>query len=184
VIVLDLMLPDMSGIEVCRRLRSESSRRDVGVLILTARSDDYDRVLGFESGADDYVVKPFNVREVVLRVQALSRRVLEVRAARRGATGPRLQWKGISVDMGRQQAYLDGVEHSLRPLEFKLLFLFLQHPERTFSRKELLEEVWEIKADVQTRTVETHIRRLREGLGKYAEAVGTVPGFGYRLRTP
>jgi two-component system phosphate regulon response regulator PhoB len=183
VVVLDLMLPDQSGTEVCRQMRSDPTLADMAILMLTARGDEYDRVLGFEVGADDYVVKPFSVRELVMRVKGLATRAKERRFAR-GArdSGTSHTWKGLVVDLGRHRVHVDGSELLLRPLEFKLLSLFLEHPGRVFTRNELLEEVWGIKPDTTTRTVDTHIRRLRERLGAYSEAIETVHGFGYRLR--
>jgi len=183
VIVLDLMLPDVSGTEVCRQLRADPALADVGVLMLTARGDEYDRVLGFEVGADDYVVKPFSVRELVMRVRALARRTAERRAAR-AMTGEdrKLRWKGLEVDPVRHHVFLDGAELQLRPLEFKLIQLLLEHPGRVFTRAQLLEEVWGISGEASSRTVDTHVRRLRERLGPYGEVVETVHGFGYRLK--
>jgi len=124
------------------------------------------------------------VREVVMRVRALGRRARELRQARESPRAGRvLRWRGLTVDLGRQQVYVDGAEVPLRPLEYKLLAVLLEHPEKIFSRGELLEEVWGIQGDVQTRTVDTHVRRLRERLGPYESAVETVLGMGYRLRT-
>ncbi|MBX3190607.1 MAG: response regulator transcription factor [Labilithrix sp.] len=185
VVVLDLMLPDLSGMEVCRRLRADESVADAAVLMLTARGDEYDRVLGFEVGADDYVVKPFSVRELVMRVKGLARRANERRLAR-GARdeGKRLSWRGLEIDPARHRVLIDGAELGLRPLEYKLLAIFVEHPGRVFSRTELLQEVWGISPDTNTRTVDTHIRRLRERLGANADAIETVHGFGYRLRDP
>ncbi|MFO0676623.1 MAG: response regulator [Polyangiaceae bacterium] len=183
VIVLDLMLPDTPGTEVCRRIRAQRELVDSGIMMLTARGDEYDRVLGFEVGADDYVVKPFSVRELVLRVKGLAARSHERRIARGAAdTGQRLAWRGIEIDVVRHVVTLDKNELSLRPLEFKLLALFLEHPGQVFSRAELLADVWGITAEVSTRTVDTHVKRLRERLGPYGDAVETVHGFGYRLR--
>jgi two-component system phosphate regulon response regulator PhoB len=183
VVVLDLMLPDISGTEVCRRMRADPQLADVAILMLTARGDEYDRVLGFEVGADDYVVKPFSVRELSMRVKALSTRAKERRLARGAeAGGTEHKWKGLTIDTTRHRFFIDGVEQSLRPLEFKLIAIFLEHPGRLFSRTQLLEDVWGITADVSTRTVDTHVRRLRERLGPYGDAVETVHGFGYRLR--
>ena len=183
VVILDLMLPDQPGTEVCRRLRSEPSTADVPILMLTARGDEYDRVLGFEVGADDYVVKPFSVRELVLRVRALARRSKEQKEARTSVdTGQRLRWRGLEVDLARHRVYIDGAELALRPLEFKLIAVLLEHPERVFSRGQLLEEVWGTSGDIHTRTVDTHVRRLRERLGLYGDAVETVHSVGYRLR--
>ncbi len=185
VLILDLMLPDMSGTEVCRKLRADPATGDLPILMLTARGDEYDKVLGFEVGADDYVVKPFSVREVVMRVRALARRAQE-RTQARAATEPAksLAWRGLSVDTVRHRVTLDGQELSLRPLEFKLVATFLENPGIVYSRARLLEEVWGITAEMNTRTVDTHIRRLRERLGTHGEAIETVHGFGYRLAPP
>jgi two-component system phosphate regulon response regulator PhoB len=183
VIVLDVMLPDLDGTEVCRRIRAGSVNADVAILMLTARGDEDSRVLGLEVGADDYVVKPFSVREVVLRVRALSRRAGERLAARGSAdAGRRLTWGDLSIDPVRHHVYGSGAEIGLRPLEYKLISLLLEHPGRVFSRAELLHEVWGITADITTRTVDTHVRRLREKLGAQGDVIETVHGFGYRLR--
>jgi two-component system, OmpR family, phosphate regulon response regulator PhoB len=185
VVVLDLMLPDLSGMEVCRRLRADPELADAAILMLTARGDERDRVLGFEVGADDYVVRPFSVREVVMRVRGLATRAKERRLARDARDeGTRLRWRGLEIDPARHRVVADGVEITLRPLEYKLLAIFLEHPRRVFSRTELLQEVWGITPDPSTRTVDTHVRRLRERLGKNSDAIETVHGFGYRLRDP
>jgi two-component system phosphate regulon response regulator PhoB len=186
VVLLDLMLPDMSGTEVCRRMRADAALSDVGVLMLTARGDEYDKVLGFEVGADDYVVKPFSVRELVMRVKALARRVSERERAREPNDAPargakRLIWRGLEVDPDRHRVFADGQELTLRPLEFKLVATFLENPGIVLTRAKLLEEVWGITVEMNTRTVDTHIRRLRERLGEYGNAIETVHGFGYRL---
>ncbi|MEZ4314855.1 MAG: winged helix-turn-helix domain-containing protein [Polyangiaceae bacterium] len=185
VVLLDLMLPDLPGTEVCRRLRADDRLEDIGILMLTARGDEYDRVLGFEVGADDYVVKPYSIRELVLRVKALARRSTERHAARRSQdSGARLEWRTLAVDPVRHRVFIAGAELSLRPLEYKLLATLLEHPGVVFSRADLLEAVWGIKPDTHTRTVDTHVRRLRERLGPLGEAIETVQGFGYRLRDP
>ena len=185
VLVLDLMLPDVSGMEVCRRMRADSELADAAILMLTARGDEYDRVLGFEVGADDYVVKPFSVRELVMRVKGLAVRARERKLAR-GARdeGRRLSWKGLEIDPARHRVTMDGAELALRPLEYKLLAIFVEHPGKVYSRTDLLSEVWGISPETNTRTVDTHVRRLRERLGAYSEAIETVHGFGYRLRDP
>jgi two-component system phosphate regulon response regulator PhoB len=185
VLVLDLMLPDVSGMEVCRRMRADPELADAAILMLTARGDEYDRVLGFEVGADDYVVKPFSVRELVMRVKGLAVRARERKLAR-GArdVGRRLSWKGLEIDPARHRVTIDGAELTLRPLEYKLLAIFVEHPGKVYSRTDLLSEVWGISPETNTRTVDTHVRRLRERLGAYSEAIETVHGFGYRLRDP
>jgi two-component system, OmpR family, phosphate regulon response regulator PhoB len=183
VLVLDLMLPDVSGTEVCRRMRADPVLADAAILMLTARGDEYDRVLGFEVGADDYVVKPFSVRELVMRVKGLAVRARERKLARgAGDEGKRLSWKGLEIDPARHRVTIDGAELTLRPLEYKLLAIFVEHPGKVYSRTDLLSEVWGISPETNTRTVDTHVRRLRERLGAYSEAIETVHGFGYRLR--
>ena len=182
VIVLDLMLPDISGIEVCRRLRADPDVADSAILMLTARGDEHDRVLGFEVGADDYVVKPFSVRELVMRVRGLATRAHERHAARSSVQVSQvLTWRGLELDPVHHRVLRDGEELALRPLEFKLVALFLEHPGVVFSRGQLLTDVWGVSGDANTRTVDTHIRRLRERLGAYGVAIETVHGFGYRL---
>jgi two-component system phosphate regulon response regulator PhoB len=185
VIVLDLMLPDLSGTEVCRSLRADPLLADVGVIMLTGRGEEYDRILGFEAGTDDYLVKPFSVRELVMRVRALGRRT-SLRSAVRTttATARKLRWRGLELDPLRHRVFVEGAELQLRPLEFKLIHVLLDHPGRVFSRGQLLEEVWGISGEATSRTVDTHVRRLRERLGVHGEAVETVHGFGYRLKEP
>jgi two-component system phosphate regulon response regulator PhoB len=185
VVILDLMLPDMPGTEVCRRMRQDPRLQDLGVLMLTARSGEDDRVEGFEVGADDYVTKPYSPREVVLRVRALARRIGERRAAKSSAEPSRgLSWRGLSVDPVRHRVLGDGSEISLRPLEFKILVLVLENPGKVFTRAELLQSAWGIGGEANPRTVDVHIRRLREALGSFGEVIETVHGFGYRSREP
>ncbi|HLU67360.1 MAG TPA: response regulator transcription factor [Kofleriaceae bacterium] len=182
VIVLDLMLPDLSGHEVCRRLRGDPAMTDVGILMLTARGDEYDRVVGLEMGADDYVVKPFSVREVVLRTQNLVRRISERAAPPAGASARLLQLGEIEVDLRTYEVRLAGELVALRPLELRLLATLMSDPGRVFSRTELLDEVWGVREAASTRTVDVHIKRLRENLGRAARHIETVHGFGYRAR--
>lgn len=183
VVVLDLMLPDFTGTEVCRRVRADPSLADVGIVIVSARGDEYDKVLGFEVGADDYVVKPFSVRELVLRVRGLARRPIPRAASSTPALVEEpLRWAGIVLDATRHRVSIDGLDVSLRPLEFKLLQVFMRQPGRLLSRAQLLEEVWGVTGDASTRTVDTHVRRLRERMLAYSDGIETVPGFGYKLR--
>ena len=185
VIVLDLMLPDIPGTEVLKRARALPSLADVGVIMLTARGDEIDRVVGFELGADDYVVKPFSVREVVLRVRALARRTRERDAAQQEVdTGRRLRWRRLEVDPVRHKVSADGEPLTLRPIEFRFLLLLLEHPGHLYSRDDILRVLWGNDADVSPRTIDTHVRRLRDALGAHADAIETVHGFGYRLRDP
>ncbi|HET7506010.1 MAG TPA: response regulator [Kofleriaceae bacterium] len=183
VVVLDLMLPDQSGYEVCRALRSDPAVGDVGVLMLTAKGEPEDRILGLEVGADDYVVKPFVVREVVLRVSALANRLAE-RLARPAQSDPGgvLRVGPIELDPVTHEVKISGAPTQLRPLEYKLLQLLVSEPGRVFTREELLEQVWEMRGDINTRTVDVHVRRLRVSLGPAADVIETVHGFGYRAR--
>ncbi|MBA3392351.1 MAG: response regulator [Deltaproteobacteria bacterium] len=183
VVVLDLMLPDQSGYEVCKQLRADPLVGEVGVLMLTAKGEAEDRILGLEVGADDYVVKPFVVREVVLRVTALANRLAERRA--RPAQSDRsgvLEVGPIELDPVTHDVRINSVPTQLRPLEYKLLQLLVSEPGRVFSREELLEQVWEMRGDINTRTVDVHVRRLRVSLGPAADVIETVHGFGYRAK--
>ena len=183
VVVLDLMLPDISGYDVCKTLRATPATAEVGVLMLTAKSDVEDRILGLEVGADDYVLKPFAVREVVLRVTALANRIAERRA--RPGTSDAAQAiivGAIALDPVTHDVKIDGAKTQLRPLEYKLLQLLVSDPGRVFSREELLEQVWGMRGDIHTRTVDVHVRRLRMSLGVAADSIETVHGFGYRAR--
>ena len=182
VIVLDIGLPDLSGLEVCRRLRADAALADVGIIMLTALGSRDDRVGGLEAGADDYVVKPFDVQEVVLRVRALARRIHERAAARTAPPSAQpLRSQTLTLDPVKHEVLGDGQPLSLRPLEYKLLATLMTEPGRVFSRAELLELVWEIEYGSE-RTVDVHVRRLRVNLGRWAEQLETVPGFGYRVR--
>ena len=183
VMVLDVMLPDMTGFDVCRRLRAEPETAEVGVLMLTARSDPDDRITGLEVGADDYVVKPFVVREVILRVGALANRIAE-RALRQGSAAPTAIVKlgPLTIDPVACEVMHGEQRLVLRPLEYKLLTTLASTPGKVFSREDLLAEVWDIHGVVSTRTVDVHVRRLRASLGEAADMIETVHGFGYRAR--
>jgi two-component system phosphate regulon response regulator PhoB len=179
-VLLDVMLPDLSGTEVCRRIKSDPRTRHVPVVMLTAKGEEVDRVVGFELGADDYVTKPFSVRELVLRVKAISRRAGPARGTERPpeTVGP------IRVDVDAHRAFVDGAEIQLTPLEYRLLVTFMSRLGRVQSREQLLEDVWEMSAEVETRTVDTHVKRLREKLGSGRDLLETVRGVGYRLVEP
>jgi two-component system phosphate regulon response regulator PhoB len=179
-VVLDLMLPDISGTELCSRIKSDPRTKHVPVVMLTAKGDEIDRVVGFEVGADDYVTKPFSVRELVLRVRAVLRRSRPGRAEERTpeAVGP------IRVDVDSHRAFVDGAEIQLTPLEFKLLTTLMARLGRVQSREQLLEDVWGMSSELETRTVDTHVKRLREKLGSGRDLLETVRGIGYRLVDP
>ena len=182
VVLLDLMLPDASGYDVCKQIRADAALADTGVLMLTAKGEPEDRILGLEVGADDYVVKPFVVREVVLRVTALANRIAERRARPTQSAGPVLKAGPIELDPVTHDVRISGALAQLRPLEYKLLQLLVSDPGRVFSREELLEQVWEMRGDINTRTVDVHVRRLRVSLGTAADVIETVHGFGYRAK--
>ena len=181
-VVLDLMLPGMTGLEVCRALKADSETASIPVLMLTARSEVKDRVKGLEIGADDYVTKPFSPKEVVLRVQGLLRRI---RSAAEEVSV--LEADGISIDKSTLRASMGNERLDLTTIEFKLLLTLINNRGRILSRETLLSDVWGYSSGADTRTVDTHMRRLREKLGDHAIKVETVRGQGYRfngLTTP
>jgi len=178
-IVLDIMLPDLFGTEVCRTLRADPRTRAIPILFLSAKGEEVDRIVGLELGGDDYLTKPFSPRELVLRVGAILRRT----AASDPTAGASVVTSGpIRLDPEAHQVWIAGAEVDLTATEFRLLETLLRHPGRVFSRDQLLDRVWGITAEVTTRTVDTHINRLRDRLGSQAEQVETVRGVGYRLR--
>jgi DNA-binding response OmpR family regulator len=175
-IVLDLMLPRMSGLEVCKILKTESATRHIPIIMLTAKAEEIDRIVGLEFGADDYVTKPFSPREVLLRIKAILRR------GEHDGAEENLTRGAITLDPARHQVLVAGKPVRLTAVEFKLLSMLMRRPGRVQGRDRLLNEVWGYEAAIDTRTVDTHVRRLREKLGKAASAIETVRGFGYRLR--
>lgn len=184
-VVLDLMLPGLSGYEVLRALRGQPATREVPVVVLTARRDEEDRIRGLELGADDYVTKPFSPRELVLRVGAVLRRVRQPPVA----AGARvLRAGGLTVNLEARTATLDGRALELTPTEYRLLVAFVERPGRVHSREQLLQRAWDVDASVaarvHTRTVDMHVRRLRAKLGAAGKWIETVRGFGYRFRAP
>ncbi len=175
-IILDLMLPKIPGLEVCKILKSEAATRHIPILMLTARAEEIDRVVGLECGADDYVTKPFSPREIVLRIKAILRRGATEETDDRLSAGP------ITIDPARHEVLVNGKRVELTSLEFKLLRTLMQRRGRVQERDRLLNEVWGYESVIDTRTVDTHVRRLREKLGRAGEVVETVRGFGYRVR--
>jgi len=175
-IILDLMLPKIPGLEVCKILKSEAATRHIPILMLTARAEEIDRVVGLECGADDYVTKPFSPREIVLRIKAILRRGTAEEADDRLSAGP------ITIDPARHEVLVNGKRVELTSLEFKLLRTLMQRRGRVQERDRLLNEVWGYESVIDTRTVDTHVRRLREKLGKAGDVIETVRGFGYRVR--
>src|SRR5450631_3840277 len=181
VVLLDLMLPDIPGTEVCRRIRGDTTARQPAVMMLTAKGEEIDRVVGFELGADDYVVKPFSVRELVLRIQAVLRRAQTNGAADPADAAAELLFGRLRVDRSAHRTWVEGEEVLLTPLEMRLLWTLYLRRGRVQTRATLLDEVWEASPENNTRTVDTHIKRLREKLGAAGVYVETVRGIGYRF---
>jgi two-component system phosphate regulon response regulator PhoB len=175
-VVLDLMLPDLSGTEICRQLRADPELAELPVIMLTARADEVDRVVGLELGADDYVTKPFSPRELTLRVRAVLRRN---RAPDSDAAV--LEKDLLRLDTPRHRCFVAGAEVDLTAKEFELLHGLMSRPGRVFTRDQLLERVWGSDITVTTRTIDTHLKRLREKLGPAAALIETVRGVGYRF---
>jgi len=178
-VLLDLMLPDLPGTEICRQLKSSPKTAGMPVIMLTARGEEVDRVVGFELGADDYITKPFSVREAVLRIKAILRRNQPGEAPK-----PRDQVGPIRLDIEAHRCFVDGGEVELTALEFKLLETFMSRVGRVQTREQLLRDVWDMTGDLQTRTVDTHVKRLREKLGSGRDLIETVRGLGYRMSDP
>jgi two-component system phosphate regulon response regulator PhoB len=178
IVVLDLMLPGLSGYDVLAELRRRDETRDVGVILLTARRDEPDRIKGLTLGADDYLIKPFSPPELTLRVQALLRRL----ASPAVAAGSTLVADSLTIDRAAHRASIDGRELNLTATEYKLLVLLLERRGRVQTRPQLLETVWDAQPDIQTRTVDMHVQRLRTKLEEMGDMIETVRGFGYRFK--
>lgn len=179
VVILDLMLPVVDGLSVCRQLRSDARTRDIRILMLTAKGEETDEVVGFNVGADDYVAKPFRVRPLIERVKALLRRP---RSPEQQAEV--LEAAGIRMDRQRHEVLIDEQELTLTPTEFRLLWTLLRQPGRTFSRNELLDCCRGEDANSMERTIDVHVRALRKKLDDRARVIQTVRGIGYRFRPP
>jgi len=180
-ILLDLMLPDGSGLDLCKKMKSDPDVQNLPIIILTAKDDEVDKVVGFELGADDYVTKPFSVRELILRIKAVLKRgdnkkdIVEIDR----------QFGDLKIDIDSHEVYVDGDLVNLTALEFKLLIQLVDRRGRVQSREQLLADVWGYSAEVSTRTVDTHIKRLREKLGSMGKYVQTIRGVGYKFsRSP
>ena len=180
-ILLDLMLPDGSGLDLCREIKSDKYKSSIPIIILTAKDDEVDKVVGFELGADDYVTKPFSVRELILRMKA----VLKRGEKKSDNVEVQRQFGQLSIDTESHEVFVDNNEIILTALEFKLLCQLVDRRGRVQSRDQLLSDVWGYSAEVTTRTVDTHIKRLREKLGSMGKYVQTIRGVGYKFtRTP
>jgi two-component system phosphate regulon response regulator PhoB len=179
-VVLDWMLPGRSGLDVLAELRRDEQTRQVGVILLTARKDEQDRIAGLSHGADDYLAKPFSPQELVLRVGAVLRRL----SAAPVASGGILASGGVRLDPGAHRVTVQDVAVELTATEFRLLRLLMERAGRVQSRNDLLQHVWQAQPDIQTRTVDMHVQRLRTKLGEAGDCIETVRGVGYRFRVP
>lgn len=178
IIILDIMLPDMDGFEICKRLKRRDESSHIPIIMLTAKGEEIDRILGFELGADDYVVKPFSHRELILRIKAILRR-------KQTLPEDRKIWQrgGIVFNIEAHNLTVDGTTIPLTATEFNLLLTFIRNEGRVLTREALLDRVWGYNFEGYARTVDTHIRRLRKKLGPYGDWIQTVRGFGYKFET-
>ncbi len=173
-VVLDLMLPGIDGLEICKIIKGNKKLSSIKVLMLTAKGEEVDKILGFELGADDYVVKPFSPRELVLRVKAILKRDQPIQDI--------LILENLKVDVNNYDAFIGTKKIELTAMEFKLLVALLSNRGTVLTRDILLDKVWDISSEVTTRTIDTHIKRLRQKLGKYGEEIETVRSVGYRFK--
>lgn len=178
-VLLDLMLPGIDGLEVCKEMKRGAETRHIPVIMLTAKGEEIDRIVGLELGVDDYVVKPFSPRELILRIRAVLRRATVLESA---ASEAIWQKEGLRVDLEAHKVTVDHEEVTLTATEFKLLVELIKNPDRVLSRDQLLDRVWAYRFEGYARTVDTHVRRLRLKLGLYADWIETVRGAGYRFR--
>lgn len=175
-VLLDLMLPDMSGLEVCKKIRKESFSDQVSIIMLTAKGEEVDRVLGFELGADDYVVKPFSVRELLLRISSILKR-----GSATNSSKEQISIGDVEINLASHRVFISGLEIELTAKEFELLKYLAERNGRIQTREVLLEQVWGYNNSVTTRTVDTHIKRLRSKIGDVGSKIETVRGVGYRF---
>ena len=176
-VILDLMLPVIEGLEVCRQLRGSARTRDIPILMLTARGEEVDEIVGFQLGADDYVTKPFKLKPLIQRIKALLRRKQTP-----DPVGDTVSCHGLEIDRADHRATVDGVELKLTPTEFKLLWALIRQPGRAFNRQELMEACMGDDSLVLERTIDVHVKSLRQKIGDKAEFIETVRGVGYRFR--
>lgn len=176
-IILDIMLPGIDGFEVCRAIKREPRLKNIPIIMLTARGEEVDRIVGLELGAEDYVVKPFSPRELILRVRAIFKRCKAPEPEGNIVTA-----KNISIDIERHRVTTGRNEVALTPMEFKLLLILMERRGRLQTRQRLLSDVWDMAADIDTRTIDTHIKRIRQKLGQSGKLIETVRGAGYRFK--
>ena len=175
--ILDIMMPELNGLQLCRIARVDPTMKEIPIIFLTAKGEAEDRVKGLETGADDYISKPFNTKELLLRVGNILGRSQREPSSK---SQPRVEIAGVVIDEELHQLTVDGAEVSLTATEFRLLKLLMERKGRVQSREHLLVNVWHYDTDIETRTVDTHVRRVREKLGPYAHLIETVRGVGYR----
>jgi two-component system phosphate regulon response regulator PhoB len=176
-VLLDVMLPDVPGWDVCKQLKADPKTKRTPVIMLTARGEEVDRIVGFELGVDDYVTKPFSLRELVLRAKAVLRRGIPTES-------PMLQAGPLTVDVEGHRVQVEGNDVEITALEFRLLYTLMSRADRVQTRETLLNDVWGLHLNVETRTVDTHVKRLREKLGTAGSLIQTVRGVGYRFGNP
>jgi two-component system phosphate regulon response regulator PhoB len=179
-IILDIMMPELNGLQVCRMIRSNPSLERIPIIFLTAKGEMEDRVEGLEAGADDYLGKPFNTRELILRINSIFKRITD----REERKSPTVKVGNIVIDTERHRTMVDSTDVTLTATEFRLLHLLMSRIGKVLSREDLLSHVWNYSSDVETRTVDTHIRRLREKLGDQGDLIKTVRGVGYKIVEP
>ncbi len=178
-VILDLMLPDMPGLDICRHIRSKDNLKNISVIIVTAKGEEVDRVVGFELGADDYIVKPYSVRELMLRIQAQLRRNEPSEVTAENLEEDNLTFKDLLIDNSKHKVFLSNKKISLTAKEYTLLKYLLTKADKVQTRDILLDKVWGYDNSVTTRTVDTHVKRLRSKLGKYGKNIETIRGVGY-----
>ena len=178
-VILDLMLPDMPGLDICRHIRSKDSLKNISVIIVTAKGEEVDRVVGFELGADDYIVKPYSVRELMLRIQAQLRRNDSSEVTEENSEEGNISFKDLLIDNSKHKVFLSDKKISLTAKEYTLLKYLLRKADKVQTRDILLDKVWGYDNSVTTRTVDTHVKRLRSKLGKYGKNIETIRGVGY-----
>lgn len=174
-ILLDWMLPDTNGIQIAKQLKRSEHTKDIPIIMLTARGEEEDKIKGLEVGADDYMTKPFSPKELMARIKAVLRRVAPT------AIEEKIEIDGLTLDPVSHRVTIDGLEINLGPTEFKLLHFFMTHPDRVYSREQLLDNVWGTNVYVEDRTVDVQIRRLRKAIGDFEHMLQTVRGAGYRF---
>ena len=178
-VILDLMLPDMPGLDICRYIRSKENLKNISVIIVTAKGEEVDRVVGFELGADDYIVKPYSVRELMLRIQAQLRRNDSSEVTEENSEEGNISFKDLLIDNSKHKVFLSDKKISLTAKEYTLLKYLLTKADKVQTRDILLDKVWGYDNSVTTRTVDTHVKRLRSKLGKYGKNIETIRGVGY-----